>query len=99
MTNYYTQFSESLQVKSPAEEQWLREQLSHVYLTESKKLFATETPQLKESGESYEEMPRFQAEALQRGVTDCWFDSIGFSWEIQKDDGGTSLWIYAQESG
>ncbi len=44
-------------------------------------------------------MPRFQAEALQRGVTDCSLDFLGFSWDIQQDDGGTSLWIYAQESG
>ena len=44
-------------------------------------------------------MPRFQAEALQRGVTDCSLDFLGFSWSIEKDDGRTSLWIYAEESG
>ena len=99
MANHYTQFSESLKVKNSAEERWLREQLARVYLTESKKLFPEETPQLKESGETYEEMPRFQAEALQRGVTNCSLDFVGFSWDIQKDDGGTSLWIYAEESG
>ena len=44
-------------------------------------------------------MPRFQAEALQRGVTDRSLDFVGFSWDIQKDEGGTRLWIYAQESG
>jgi hypothetical protein len=99
MANHFTQFSESLQVKSPAEEQWLREQLAHVYRTESKKLFTTETQQLKDSGETYEEMLRFQAEALQRGVTDCSLEFIGFNWNVQKDDRGTSLWIYAQESG
>jgi hypothetical protein len=99
MANHYTQFSESLLINSPAEEQWLREQLAPVYLTESKQLFPTETSQLKESGETYEELPRFQAEALQREVTDCSLDFVGFSWEIQKDDGGTHLWIYAQESG
>jgi hypothetical protein len=99
MANHYTQFSESLAIKSPAEEQWLREQLASVFLTESKQLFTAETQQLKESGETYEELPRFQAEALQRGVTDCSLDFVGFCWDIQKDDGGTSLWIYAEESG
>lgn len=99
MANHFTQFSESLQVKSLVEEQWLREQLACVYLTESKELFSAETPQLKESGETYEKVPRFQAEALQRGVADCSFDFIGFCATIEQDDGGTSLWIYAQESG
>jgi hypothetical protein len=99
MANHYTQFSQSLEIKSPAEEQWLREQLALVYITENKKLFAVETTQLKESGETYEEMPRFQAEARQRVVTQCSLDFVGFSWDIQKDGGGTSLWIYAQESG
>ena len=99
MANHYTQFSESLKVNNSDEEHWLREQLAHVYLTESKQLFPTETPQLKASGESYEELPRFHAEALQREVTDCSLDFVGFSWEIQKDDEETSLWIYAQESG
>ena len=99
MANHYTQFSESLKVKNPAEEQWLREQLALVYLAASHKLFPAETPQLKESGETYEEMPRFQAEALQRGATDCSLDFVGFSWEIQKDDEGTSLWIYSEECG
>ena len=99
MANHYTQFSQSLAIKSPTEEQWLREQLALVYLTASHKLFPAETPQLKECDEPYEEMPRFQAEAVQRGVTECSLDFFGFSWDIQKDDGGTSLWIYAEESG
>jgi hypothetical protein len=99
MANHYTQFSQSLLVKGPAEEQWLREQLAPVYLTQSKQLFPVETEQLKESGETYEEFPRFQAEALQRGVTKCSLDFVGFSWEIQKDDSGTRLWVYAEESG
>lgn len=99
MANHYTQFSESLKIENSSEEQWLRDQLAHVYLTESMKLFPEETQQLKESRESYEEMPRFQAEALQRGITECSLDFFGFRWDIQKDDGRTSLWIYAEESG
>lgn len=99
MANHYTQFSQSVAIKNPAEEQWLREQLALVYLTASHKLFPEETPQLKESGEPYEEMPRFQAEALQRGVSDCSLDFVGFSWDIQQDERNSSLWIYAQESG
>ncbi len=103
MANHYTLFSQTLIIRNLLEKSWLQRQLSLVYLTQSKQIFATESrqlKQLKQFGVTYEELPRFQAEAIQSGVTDCALDCLGFQWAFeQEDDEGQSLWLYAEESG
>ena len=97
MADYYLEFSQVISDLTPAETQWLRHQLQHVYVFGDEEFPADALP-----------ADKWAAQADWSGIRAYadrdWCDSpevLGFEFEFreQDEDHGRHLWLFAQDFG
>ena len=99
MAQYYCQFSEVLPQLTPDEENWLRQQLTYIYVYGGKEYSEKEVPMNLDLDEADWSGFRVWREDSE-GCEDCDGDTLAFDYKFHDDTGwGRYLWIYVEDSG
>jgi hypothetical protein len=101
LANNYLQFSEVIQQLTPAEERWLNEQLSFVYVFDGEELDEEHLPGTKHPEDAdYRGCRAFSdMEDADSGDDDAGFEHAFGTDEGGPENWGRHLWIYAEEGG